>query len=150
MIKTIILSAGHGKDTKGKRSPDGSLLEWQFNRRLAKRIADKLTEAAIPCICLDMGEADTPLSARAAEANKYGKNCLYISVHGNAAGNGTNWMNARGWSAYTSKGLTQSDEMCEIFMQEADKLLPSIGCKIRKYSSKSTVGKIILLSLLRL
>lgn len=38
----VILDAGHGYNTKGKRSPvwsDGSqLFEWEFNRDVVKRI----------------------------------------------------------------------------------------------------------------
>lgn len=136
MIKRILLSPGHSKPTPGKCSPDKSFYEWEYNRKLVNGIAARLEEEGIPFVCLDMTDKeDIGLSKRAAKANEYGKNCLYLSIHCNAAGNG-NWMTARGWCAYTSKGLTSADPMCEIFMQEADKLLPALGCKIRKYSSK--------------
>lgn len=135
MIKRILLSPGHGKNTAGKRSPDSSLFEWEFNRRLVEKIASMLDKEGIEYILLDMGEEDIPLSKRAAEANAYGKNCLYVSVHGNAAGCGK-WMNARGWCCYTSKGETKADPIAEIFCKEAEKLLPSVGCKVRKYSAK--------------
>ena len=46
-----ILDAGHGINTKGKRSPvwkDGSqLLEWEFNRAIVNRIAEKCKEKGI-------------------------------------------------------------------------------------------------------
>lgn len=134
MIKKIILSPGHGIDTKGKRSPDGSLEEWRFNRKLVNKIAEGLDEAKVPYILLDMGNTDVTLQGRVARANSFGKNCLYISVHGNAAGNGSKWMNARGWSIYTSKGYTKSDPIAEIFIKKAEEILPGIGCKVRKYS----------------
>ena len=35
-------------------------------------------------------------------------NVILISIHVNAAGNGTKWLNATGWSCYTSKGQTTS------------------------------------------
>ena len=136
MVKQVILSPGHGKNTPGKRSPDGSLMEWEFNRILVKKIAEGLDKEGINYILLDMGATDVSLQGRCARANTFGKNCLYISVHGNAAGNGSKWMNARGWEAYTSKGQTASDEMCEVFMHKAEELLPSIGCKVRKWSQK--------------
>ena len=88
MIKKVILSPGHGIDTKGKRSPDGSLEEWRFNRALVKKIAEGLDEAKVPYILLDMGATDVTLQGRVARANTFGKNCLYISVHGNAAVSG--------------------------------------------------------------
>ena len=136
MIKQIILSPGHGADTKGKRSPDERLLEWDFNRKLVRKIARQLDELGIPHVCLDMGATDVALAGRTARANTFGKNCLYISVHGNAAGNGKQWMKARGWSIYTTKGFTASDPIAEVFIRKAEELLPSIGAKVRKPSSK--------------
>ena len=136
MTKMFILSAGHGKDTPGKRDPDGKLQEWQFNRRLVKRIVYYAEQMNIPVVVLDHEETDTPLSQRVARANKYGRNTCYISIHGNAAGDGKNWMNARGWAIYTSKGFTAADPIANVFIQEADKLLPQIGSKVRKYKQK--------------
>lgn len=134
MTKTFILSPGHGKNTAGKRDPDGILREWEFNRRLLNRIIELGSD--LPIIVLDSEENDVPLSQRTIKANKYGKNCLYISIHGNAAGNGSKWMNARGWAIYTSKGYTKSDPIAQVFIEEAEKLLPDVGCKVRKYSQK--------------
>ena len=141
MIKQIILSPGHGANTPGKRSPDERLLEWEFNRKLVKRIAEGLDEAGISnYILLDMGATDVTLAGRVARANSFGKNCLYISIHGNAAGNGKNWMKARGWSIYTTKGYTKSDPIAEIFIKKAEEILPYVGCNVRKYSSKKYEG----------
>ena len=136
MVKQIILSPGHGANTAGKRSPDESLLEWEFNRRLVRKIAEGLDEAHIPYILLDMGATDVSLAGRCARANTFGKNCLYISVHGNAAGNGKEWKKARGWSIYTTKGYTKSDPIAEVFVNKAVEILPSIGASVRKYSQK--------------
>ena len=38
----ILIDNGHGIDTKGKRSPDGRLLEYAQNRLLAGRIVSAL------------------------------------------------------------------------------------------------------------
>lgn len=134
--RQILLSPGHGIDTPGKRSPDGSLEEWRWNRLLVKKIADLLDKENIKYTLLDMGTTDVTLQGRVARANTFGKNCLYISVHGNAAGNGKDWNRARGWEAFTSKGTTKSDEMCEIFYKKAEEILVPLGCKIRKASAK--------------
>ena len=134
------MSPGHGANTKGKRSPDSSLLEWEFNRRLVNKISEGLSAEGIPYILLDMGATDVTLAGRTAIANTFGKDCLYISVHGNAAGHGDKWMNARGWSIYTTKGYTKSDPIAEIFIKKAEEILPTIGCKVRKYSSKKYAG----------
>lgn len=138
--RKIIISPGHGKNTPGKRSPDGTLEEWRFNRELVKKIAEGLDAEHIPYVLLDMDATDVSLSGRAARANTFGKDCLYISVHGNAAGNGGKWMKARGWSIYTSKGFTSSDPIAEVFIRKAEELLPQIGCKVRKYSTKKYMG----------
>lgn len=136
MTKMFLISPGHGRNTPGKRDPEGKLLEWEFNRRLVDRIVEYCDDYNIPVAVLDYENDDTPLSTRCARANKYGRNCCYISIHGNAAGNGKKWMNARGWSIFTSKGFTKADPIAAIFIEEADKLLPEIGCKVRKYSQK--------------
>ena len=136
MTKLFLLSPGHGKDTPGKRDPEGKVLEWEFNRRLVDRIVYYAEKMNIPVVVLDAEPVDVPLKQRVAKANMYGRNVCYISVHGNAAGNGSNWMNARGWSIFTSKGYTKADPIAHIFVEEAEKLLPEIDCKVRKYSQK--------------
>lgn len=141
----VLIDNGHASSTPGKRSPvlsDGTqFFEYEFNRDVAHRISDKLTALGIEHYML-VPEVDTDiaLSTRAQRANnickKVGKeNCLFISVHANASGNGTEWKNARGWSCYTSKGETKSDEFAEIFMKCAEELLPPLEQKVRKYSS---------------
>lgn len=137
MVKLFILSPGHNKNTPGKKAPDGILQEWALNRRIVDRIVYYCNQEDIPVAVLDYeGDDDIPLSVRAAKANKYGRNTCYISVHSNAAGNGTKWMTARGWSIFTTKGYTKADPIAQIFVEEADKLLPEIGCKTRKYKQK--------------
>ena len=72
---------------------------------------------------------DIPLSERVrrinAHCNTLGKsNVILISIHVNAAGNGTKWLNATGWSCYTSKGQTTSDRIAECFYEAAKKNFP--------------------------
>lgn len=57
-------------------------------------------------------DTDVPLRVRRinAIALKYGiSNTMAISIHVNAAGIGKEWMNARGWCAYTFPEHTESD-----------------------------------------
>ena len=89
---------------------------------------------------LDMGATDVSLKGRVAVANTFGLNALYISIHGNAAGNGSKWMKASGWSIYTSKGYTKSDPIAAVFIDKAEEILPEIGAKVRKYSPKKNEG----------
>ena len=138
----ILLDNGHASVTLGKAAPgelDGKLFrEYEFNRAIVKRITTLLDKEKIMYkVLVPEVDVDVPLLTRAARANawvqKFGKdNCLLLSIHANAAGIGKQWMNARGWSVYTTKGKTKSDEYASVFWQEADKLLPKYGISIRK------------------
>ncbi len=142
----ILLDNGHAKSTPGKRSPrDDSMprfFEYEFNRDIVRRIAEKLDRIGIKYeILVPEVENDISLTSRAARANKmcnkYGKdNCLFLSIHANAAGDGNRWMTAKGWCCYTSKGETAADPCAELFMREAEKVLVPMGRTIRKYSQK--------------
>lgn len=117
MEKIILLDNGHGIQTPGKRSPDNSLLEYKYTREIAKLLKDKLVDSGIDCRLVTPEDIDIPLSIRTSRINKvcdeYGKeNVIVVSIHCNAASNGV-WKNARGWSAYTSKGHTKSDILTE-------------------------------------
>ena len=144
--KVIILDNGHARQTSGKRSPlfsDGKtrFFEYEFNRDVVNRIARKLDNLGIRYYkIVPEVEEDIALSVRANRVNKlcnqYGAgNCVLISVHANAAGNGTQWMNARGWSVWTTKGVTKSDAIATIFWEEANKLLPKYRMTMRKDNS---------------
>ena len=97
---TLLIDNGHGCNTPGKRSPlleDGRsrLFEWEFTRRVAQRIVELAPK------------------------------CVLISIHGNAAGNGSSWMNARGWEAWTTIGKTNSDKLAEQLYNAARKFFPT-------------------------
>ena len=47
----------------------------------------------------------------------------------NAAGNGTKWLNATGWSVFTCSGQTESDKLAECLCESAIKNFP--GRRIR-------------------
>ena len=57
-------------------------------------------------------------------------NVILISIHCNAAGNGGDWGQARGWAAYTSKGKTKADKLAECLYNAASCHLT--GQKLRK------------------
>lgn len=138
----VLLDNGHASTTPGKRSPrfpDGSrFYEYRFNREIVKRIAKQLDELGIKYhILVPEVDNDIPLTTRASRANSYaatyGKDkCFLVSVHANAFGNGESWNNARGWSIYTTKGKTKSDDYATIFFEEASKILPYYDMTLRK------------------
>ena len=125
----ILIDNGHGLMTPGKRSPDGQFREAFYTREIAKRIVADLIDRGIKAELLVPEEDDIPLSERVrrinAHCNTLGKsNVILISIHVNAAGNGTKWLNATGWSCYTSKGHTTSDRIAECFYEAAKKNFP--------------------------
>uniref|UniRef100_UPI0040562726 N-acetylmuramoyl-L-alanine amidase n=1 Tax=Alistipes sp. TaxID=1872444 RepID=UPI0040562726 len=135
----IILDAGHGSDTPGKRSPiraDGKrLYEWESNRKIVNKIAQKLDRKGVSYDILVPENKDVRLPLRVMRANhialKHGvKNCLLVSVHSNAGG-GT------GFEFFTSPGKTMSDDYAEIFAEEA---VP-IGFPIRKDLTDGDIDK---------
>ena len=125
----ILIDNGHGHNTPGKRSPDGKFLEYAYNREIATRIVADLTDRGYNAQLLVPEPEDIPLSERVrrinAHCNTLGKsNVIVISIHVNAAGNGLQWLNATGWSCYTSKGQTTSDRIAECFYEAAKKNFP--------------------------
>lgn len=130
----ILIDNGHGSNTLGKRSPDGSLLEYKYTREIAKRVVEELKARGYDAERLVTEEYDVSLSERCRRVNDkckvHGdKNVLLVSIHCNAAGSGQ-WMNAHGWSCYTSVGNTQSDKLAEYFYEAAEANFR--GRKIRK------------------
>lgn len=130
----ILIDNGHGEDTAGKRSPDGVLREYKYAREIAEAIERELLTKRYDAKRIVPENNDVPLAERARRVNEYcGKygnaNVVLVSIHCNAAGNGE-WMNARGWSAYTSKGTTKADELATMLYEEAERNFS--GMKIRK------------------
>lgn len=110
----ILLDAGHGIDTPGKRSPDGAFREYLWNREVSELAYELLSEYGFDVDQVVTETNDIPLKTRVRRVNEVcslhgSQNVLLISIHSNAAGNGEDWMNAQGWSAYTTKGKTKSD-----------------------------------------
>ena len=134
----VILDNGHGVDTAGKRSPDGRLREYAWAREIVKRIKAELDSLGIESTILVPEEKDIPLAERVKRANAIhtkehskGKVVILLSIHCNAAGNGE-WKNARGWSAWTSRGITKSDDVANCLYEAAHEILDPKGIKIRE------------------
>ena len=95
----IVIDAGHGPDTPGKRSPDGSLREYQFNSAVARYVADELLHGyeGVEILMTHADDRDVPLKERTDRANAW-KADLFVSIHANAAGDG--WSTAQGIETY--------------------------------------------------
>lgn len=99
----ILIDNGHGSNTSGKRSPDGRLLEYAYAREIAERVVHELRKRGLDAERIVREEVDVPLADRCKRVNEYkASEAILVSIHCNAAGNGSSWMNARGWSAFVS------------------------------------------------
>ena len=126
----ILIDNGHGIQTKGKRSPDGKFLEYVYTREIARQVVTELKNKGYDAELLVPEEDDIPLSERVRRTNAhcqaFGKtNVILISIHVNAAGDGSKWMNATGWSCYTCKGQTESDRLADCLYKAAEQILKS-------------------------
>lgn len=95
----VCIDAGHAKNTAGKRSFDGSLLEYEFNRAVAKLLKYHLERHGVSVIysCDLNTDKDISLSERCRTANN-AKATLFVSIHANAYG--ITWNTAKGWEIY--------------------------------------------------
>ena len=93
MLK-ISISAGHGPETAGKRTPDG-YKEFEFNYPTAQLVADSLSKYEnVSILKVYESNRDVPLKERTTKANNWGAE-LYLSIHYNAA-RGSGWSSASG------------------------------------------------------
>ncbi len=122
----VILDAGHGINTPGKRSPKGMLTkgndvlfrEFEFNRDIVRRVVNFLINKVTVHILVTEIE-DISLPERCNRASKMdGFDCFGVSVHANAGG-GT------GYEIYTSKGETESDKIATLMYNNAMRDLPN-------------------------
>jgi N-acetylmuramoyl-L-alanine amidase len=128
-ILYVLLDNGHGSNILGKRSgklADGrQLFEWKFCREVVDALYDRLKvyKQFVP-IKITPENTDINLTTRVNRINQYcrkygASNCIMISVHVNASGNGQ-WMTGRGWSTWTTKGQNISDKLAECLYEGAD------------------------------
>lgn len=107
--------------------------EYAYTREIADRLAAQLQGDGIDSVRIVPEETDIPLSERVARANKLytesGKQAILVSLHCNAAGNGSQWMSARGWSVFVDP--TASGNSRHLATEIAD-VAESKDVKVRK------------------
>ena len=116
---TIILGTAHQKSILGKSSPDGKFKEYKYSREVCKAVRDILKDMGYQ-VFIDIEDEDLKvsqskeLSLRCKVVNelvKQYKNCIYVSIHVNAAASDGKWHDATGWEVYTSVGKTKADKL---------------------------------------
>ena len=130
----ILLDNGHGFDTPGKRSPDGHFREYAYNRYLAFLIRERLLALGLDAQLVVPEREDISLKERCRRVNAICRQLgndqvILLSIHVNAAGNGQNWLDARGWSCFTTRGKTKADALATCLYEAAKNHLP--GMRIR-------------------
>lgn len=119
----VLLDNGHGSDTRGKCSPDGRYYEWEWTRRAAGAIRERLLRDGIDCHLLVPEDTDVPLAERCrrsmAPANLY-PDAILVSLHSNASTMGYDWGRASGWSAWVSHNASErSRRLASLLTDEA-------------------------------
>lgn len=131
----IIIDNGHGRDTAGKRSPDGRLLEYAYTREIAVRLERELKARGYDAQRIVPEENDISLKERCNRANRIyaatGKKAILVSIHCNAAGADGKWHDARGWSAYVSRNASKKSKELACSLIDAAE---TQGLKVRRYS----------------
>lgn len=118
----VAIDPGHGKTTGGKRSPDSSLMEWEFNRDIAYRLKDLLEAEGYTVIMTveEDDQTDPSLASRVAVANNAGNVDLFVSIHANANGSGSSWNSAHGWEIWIHKTGGASEKAAQ-YIESATK-----------------------------
>lgn len=149
---TVILGTAHGKNVAGKRSPDGIFQEWQYSREIVEQLRSELTGQALNVdVFVDMPGADVPLQQQVELTRRVqyvnhlcstrgSQNCIYVSIHVDAAASGGEWKNAGGWTAYTSPGRTRSDILATYLYEAAEKHLAGYAAKMEEGKKKGLYG----------
>lgn len=128
-MKTIILGTAHLKSTPGKCSPDGKFREYQYSREIVAAIKANLINLGYN-VFVDIEDDDLnvtqsrELSLRCKVVNdlcKVYKDCIYVSIHVNAASSDGKWHTATGWEAYTTPGKTKADKLATCIYNAAKK-----------------------------
>lgn len=119
----VLIDNGHGENTPGKCSPDGKLKEWAYTREIADRLVTELRKNGIDAERIVKEMIDIPLSIRCRRANDIyretrGK-AILISIHCNAAGSGSDWLSAHGWSVFISNNASMNSKNLAICLAGA-------------------------------
>lgn len=98
IVMKIMLDAGHGYNTPGKRSPDG-MREYEFSRAVANYARQLLVNYKNVTVYFSHSDQeDVSLRERTDKANRLDVD-IFVSIHANAYGSG-GWNNTGGIETY--------------------------------------------------
>lgn len=112
----------------GQAQPDGRLREYRYCREIAAEVVKALKVRGVDAELLTPEESDVSLAERCRRVNAHcaelgSANVCLVSIHNNAAGSGAQWMSARGWEAWTSRGQTRGDGLADCLYAAAAEVL---------------------------
>ena len=124
----IILDPAHGSDVAGKRSPDGLHREYKWSREICADLKVIFEALGYEVHYTNYLDTEIGLSERRkrAEVIKTDKTKVLLSIHNNAAGDGSKWLNARGFEIWTRKGFDKADVLAELIFQATKEWFPEI------------------------
>lgn len=105
----FILDRAHGVNVKGKRSPDGSHIEWEWSEQFIKDLSYDLSLLNIPWSRTVEGDQEIGFTKRVKKANKLSEGVevpILLSFHNNAGG-------GHGLELFTSPNEDESDVIAE-------------------------------------
>lgn len=132
----ILIDNGHGVNTAGKCSPDRRLREYAWSREIARRLEQALRAEGYDAQRIVTEETDISLTERCRRANAIcaqvgTANCIFVSLHSNAAGGDGKWKTAGGWCVYTSPGKTKADNLATSLWNAANVVLKPYADRFR-------------------
>jgi N-acetylmuramoyl-L-alanine amidase len=130
MAFKVVIDAGHGKGTPGKRSPVGER-EWTFNEVVARAaIAELNRYANVEVLRTDdpTGNTDISLANRTARANSWGGSIL-VSIHHNA--NTGRWGTWTGTETYVMTPASANPGSMKLANEVHPRLVKAMGLRNR-------------------
>lgn len=122
----IMLDAGHGYNTPGKRSPDG-MREYEFNRVVANYAKALLEDYENVTVYFSHSDQkDVSLQERTTKANRLAVDC-FVSLHANAYG--TDWNSAHGIETFVYQ--TKPKEATALAEKVQNNLVVATGLRNR-------------------
>lgn len=121
----VCLDAGHGIETPGKRSPDGTLIEFEFNRDVTDRLKKILENHGVEVLLTCKDEHDKGLDIRCDYANDNEAD-YFVSIHANA--HKEYWTDANGWEIYVVGKGGKAEQLAKAIHKHS---IPALGLKDR-------------------
>lgn len=123
----VAVDAGHGHNTPGKRTPDDSMREHDFNGNVATKVCNILNQNGIETYRSDdiTGNTDVPLITRTNNINSKKAN-ICVSIHANA--HTGQWGEANGIETYIIARGGEAEKIANIVQR---KLIENTGRKDR-------------------